>query len=111
MARIYTGVDEMRINRAIKGSPRNQLKEQMKARLELMRRIGLEESWKETEAFIRWMVADYAVQQLEELRDEFTPKSPNDEWDDRFAFAVKMLPDARRAAEDFWWKYVLNEGR
>lgn len=56
--------------------------------------------WKERMRFDLALTADQIVEKLEEQRDLFTPKTPDEKWDPRFAEAVRLLPYARRFAED-----------
>lgn len=50
--------------------------------------------------FDLYLAVDAVLTDLEEIRDETVPVSAYGNWDDRFAFAVKMIPEAKRLAED-----------
>ena len=50
--------------------------------------------------FDLYLAADKVLTDLEEMRDETVPVSAYGNWDDLFAFAVKMIPEAKRLAED-----------
>ena len=57
------------------------------------------EEWKNRRQFDLMLMADRIVERLEETRDEYRPRTYGD-CDERFCMAVKLLPEARRFAED-----------
>lgn len=76
-------------------------KKKKQAEIALLRRKrAIEfEMWKERMSFDMALTADDIVRKLEEIRDEHRPRTYG-EWDDAFCFAVRLLPEARRFAED-----------
>lgn len=55
--------------------------------------------------FFRWQIADDILKQLEDLRDEFTPNSA-DEEPDVYIFALCEIPQARERARELWLDYA-----
>lgn len=54
----------------------------------------------DTLRFDLYLAADKLLCDLEKMRDETIPTSAYGEWDERFGFAVKMIPEVKRLAED-----------
>lgn len=103
---MLTKRDEMRINRAVYESPQAKRKQQLNAKVAAMHRdeqLLLEDK---ENAFILWATADDHVRILEQIRDENAPKNYNDPWNNRFALAVRLLPEARDFAKDCWYRYI-----
>lgn len=57
------------------------------------------EGWKKIATFRLCLMADKIVQRIEEIREEFRPRTYG-EWDERFVLAVKYLPEAREFVEE-----------
>lgn len=76
-------------------------KKQREAEIALQRRKrAIEfEAWKERMAFDMSLTADEVVRKLEEIRDAHRPRTYGP-WDEAFCMAVRLLPEARRFAED-----------
>lgn len=74
---------------------------QREAEIALLRRKrAIEfEAWKERMAFDMSLTADDVVRKLEEIRDAHRPRTYGP-WDEAFCMAVRLLPEARRFAED-----------
>lgn len=75
--------------------------EQRRAEMALQRRRERHEllEWKKQMQFKLALLADRMVEKLEEERDEYRPRTYG-AWDERFVTAVKLLPEARRFAEE-----------
>jgi len=75
--------------------------EQIRAEMALQRRRERHEllEWKKQMQFKLALLADRMVEKLEEERDEYRPRTYG-AWDERFVTAVKLLPEARRFAEE-----------
>jgi len=56
--------------------------------------------WKDRMRFNLFLAADQLVEMLEEQRDLHVPKTPNETWDPKFCEAIRILPAARRFAEN-----------
>lgn len=56
--------------------------------------------WKERMRFDLALTADRIVELLEEQRDLYVPKTPDEPWSKEFCKAVRLLPAARRFAQD-----------
>ena len=80
--------------------------EQERRRHEVIsRQIALRESqeearrWKERMTFDLYLLAGVILDRLEDQRDRNVPKSPDDEWNEQFCEAVRLIPEARRFLE------------
>ena len=58
------------------------------------------ETWKGQMRFDLFLLADRILEMLEEQRDLHVPKTPNETWDPKFCEAIRVLPAARRFAEN-----------
>ena len=65
--------------------------------------------FRERVAFDLALVADRIVELMEEQRDRNVPKTADEDWNPDFCWAVRMLPAARRFAEDCWYDCVKKE--
>ena len=50
-----------------------------------------------------FLKTDKLLTDLEDMRDEQMPRDADGAWDDRFWFAVRMIPYTRRLVEDAWY--------
>ena len=50
------------------------------------------------------LAVDRIVQALEEQRDLYAPKTPDEPWNPVFCTAVRLLPGAKRFAEKCWYE-------
>ena len=75
--------------------------EQRRAEMALQRRRERHEleEWKKQRMFDLALIADRIVERLEDVRDEHRPRTYG-AWDKEFYMAVRLLPEARRFAED-----------
>lgn len=75
--------------------------QQREAKIALQRRKNAIEfqQWKERMQFDLTLLADDIVRRLEDVRDDKRPRTYGD-WDKDFCEAVKLLPEARRFADD-----------
>lgn len=78
---------------------RESLKQAENAQIMRKRAIAFQE-WKERKQFDLALVADRIVEILEEQRDRNVPKTPGEEWNEKFCEAVRLLPEAREFAEE-----------
>lgn len=62
--------------------------------------------WKDRMGFDLALTADRLVRILEWQRDRNTPKTPDEPWNPKFCEAVRLLPYARRFAEDCMFKCI-----
>ena len=60
--------------------------------------------WKERMQFDLALTADKIVEMLEDQRDRNVPQTPDEEWNPRFCEAIRLLPSARRFAENCWFR-------
>lgn len=56
--------------------------------------------WKARARFDLALTADQILEKLEQMRDENMPRTPGEKWNARFCEAVRLIPEARRFAED-----------
>ena len=75
--------------------------QQREAEIALQRRKNAIEfqQWKQRMQFDLALLADDIVRRLEDVRDDKRPRTYGD-WDKDFCEAVKLLPEARRFADD-----------
>lgn len=72
-----------------------------------MRRTEQERKEREKQArFDRMLDANDEVRMLEDVRDKYAPKTPQEHWNDAFCMAVEKLPAAREYAEKCWVECV-----
>jgi len=64
------------------------------------------DEWREKAEFDLALGLDRVAEMLEEQRDVNEPKEPDDKWNREFCQAVKLLPSARRLAEECWYGCV-----
>lgn len=98
--------DEMRLNRAIQKSPQTMRKQQLNAKVAAITRaeqLSLEDK---KNAFLLWATADAHVRLLERIRNDNVPQNYDEPWNNHFALAVRLLPEARDFAEDCWYRYI-----
>ena len=67
--------------------------------LQMRKRAAEYEAWKDRMRFDLALTAEDLVQRMETIRDEKRPKTYG-EWDSEFCEAVRLLPEARRFAEE-----------
>ena len=58
------------------------------------------EAWKERMRFDLFLAADRILEMLEKQRDVNIPRSPDETWNPRFCEAIRVIPAARRFAEN-----------
>ena len=68
--------------------------------LQARKRAIEDREWKEKMQFDLALAADQIVQRLEEERDKNVPHTADEPWNDDFAGAIRVLPEARRFADD-----------
>lgn len=56
--------------------------------------------WKERMRFDLALTAEDIVRKLEQMRDENRPRTYGDSWNEAFCTAVRLLPEARRFADE-----------
>ena len=56
--------------------------------------------WKQRMLFEMHLTAMQMLTRLEEIRDEHRPTDPDEPWDSEFCDAVRLIPEARRFAEE-----------
>ena len=61
-------------------------------------------------AFGTFLAADKVLCDLEEMRDDTMPQDADGAWDERFCFAVKMIPVAKRLVDDCMMYCTKKEG-
>lgn len=66
-------------------------------------------AWKDRMQFDLALTADQIVQMLEEQRDQNVPKTPNEPWNTRFCEAIRLLPAAKRFAQDCLFNCVRKD--
>ena len=72
-----------------------------------MRKEAIEfQKWKNDNLFSMALTANQIVQILEDMRDRYVPKTPNEEWRVEFRTAIALLQEAREFAEDCWFDCV-----
>ena len=73
-------------------------------RAEMARKMQKEayelEAWKERMRFDLFLAADRILEMLEEQRDMNMPKYTDDNWNAKFCEAIRVIPAARRFAEN-----------
>jgi hypothetical protein len=62
--------------------------------------------WKDRMRFDLALAADQIVELLEEQRNRNVPKTPGETWNRQFCEAVRLLPAARRYAEDLMFNCI-----
>lgn len=67
--------------------------------------------WKERMQFDLALTADRIVEMLEEQRDKNAPADPDGEWSEKFCEAIRLLPGARRFAQNCWFRNIKEEKR
>jgi len=98
--------DEMRLKRAVLESPQHKRMEELRAKV-VETQLAVEHVKREEQiAFQLWEESDNTVKILERIRDDNMPKSPDDEWNEKFCLAIQMLPDAIERAENLWYQYT-----
>ena len=60
----------------------------------------------EREKFDRWLEADKILEQMEEQRDRNVPKAADEEWNDEFCEAIRVLPGMRRKVQDMYFDCI-----
>lgn len=113
MVTILSQRDQMRLQRAMQNSPENRRREELRNRLESIRRHEEEARQRETDAFRNWELTDRFRQQLEEIRDANRPTKPSDDLSPLYHLASMILPGVRDDAREFWLEYsaMKHEGR
>ena len=109
MAVILSPQDRMRLNRAMQNSPQNKRLEEMKARVEAVRRAADEAKQQEIDLFRRWEEADRYAQLLENMKKDNAPTTTGEEWNKTFIFTLKHLPEARSKARELWFQYAAGK--
>lgn len=56
--------------------------------------------WKAKNRFDMFLTADRILEMLEEKRDKNVPRTANETWNRQFCEAVRLIPEAKRFAED-----------
>ena len=79
-------------------------------RLEEQKRIRDLEMQIDRLRFEMYLAADRVLTGLEEIRDGTAPTKPDGDWDGRFAFAVRMIPEAKRLAMECEMNYNKKGG-
>lgn len=64
------------------------------------------QAWKDRMQFDLALAADQIVEKLEEQRDQNAPKTAGEPWNKQFCRAVRLLPAARRFAEDLMFNCI-----
>ena len=74
-----------------------------------MRKNAIEfQQWKERMGFNIALTAFDIVRKLEDQRDVYAPKAPNEPWGVGFRTAVMLLPEALEFARDSWFNCITN---
>ena len=97
-----------RTTKAMQARPQNKRLQEMQARAEELRQNYELECEKQRQAFRGWEETDRFLQFLEETRDQYAPKSPEEEWHPIFRMAIEMIPDYRSRARELWLDYAAN---
>lgn len=58
--------------------------------------------WQDRMAFDTYLLADRILERLIRMRDENMPKSVDEEWNDEFCEAVRLIPEAKMFLDDAW---------
>lgn len=76
--------------------------EQRRAEIALQRRKRAREflKWKQDMRFELNLTAGQILMRLEQIRDEHMPTKPDEPWSREFCEAVRLIPEARRFAEE-----------
>lgn len=91
-----------RIRRANRNNEERKAQEQVRIQTALAERREREEllKWKEYMQFEIALLALQIVRFAEECRDENSPSSPDEPWNNAFCESVRMLPEAAEFAKD-----------
>lgn len=91
-----------RAERANRAREASDAQRQATVQMAIMHREWEEElrKFKERMRFDLFLIAESIVMRLEEIRDENAQTLSNPEFNDLFAMAVRLLPEARAFAED-----------
>ena len=86
------------------------LSEEAVKRAEIAQRKRKEEreyrEWLHRTQFDLFLVADKIVSLLEEQRDRYVPKTPDETWHPLFCQAIELLPAARQFAQDCYFDCI-----
>ena len=111
MPAILSKQDEMRIRRAMQNSPQQKRLEEMRTRIDRLRREQEERKEHERDAFRSWLQEDTFLQILEEIRDANQPKTPDEPWNETFCRVIQMIPEVKQKARGLWLNYTaIKEG-
>ena len=58
------------------------------------------QQWKEDMEWNLYLIALHILMTMEQMRDDNTPKNPDEPWNDAFCAAIRWIPDARRFLEE-----------
>lgn len=94
--------------RAIQASPNNRRKLELQAQAEKTRQELEAEQRKAEEAFREWEHCDRFLNFLEDLRDRYAPKTPDEPWNNMFCMAIEMIPEYRAEARELWLNYATS---
>ena len=67
--------------------------------------------WKERMAFDLYLTAGEILTRLECQRDDHRPKTMDEEWDDEFCEAIRLIPEARMFMEETSIHCIRSEGK
>lgn len=98
--------DEMRLKRAIRESPQTKHIQELQAKIISVYDEANRIAKNEATAFAAWITADQFVRELERIRDDNAPHTPNEEWNEAFCLALRLLPEAREYAGNLWYQYT-----
>lgn len=62
--------------------------------------------WKERMAYDLFLTADRIVEMLEEQRDAYAPKTPDETWHPLFCQAIELIPVAREFAKNCYFECI-----
>lgn len=63
-------------------------------------------AWLHKTRFDLFLTADKIVSLLEEQRDKYVPKTPDEPWHHKFCEAIALLPEARQFAQDCYFDCI-----
>lgn len=65
--------------------------------------------WQDRMAFDTYLLADRILERLIRMRDENRPKSADEEWNEEFCEAVRLIPEAKRFLDEAWMDTIKKQ--
>ena len=90
--------DIRRLERAIQQQPELIRKQQREEELRRKHEDAEDSQWRKRMLFELWMTLEKLQDRMEKQRDTHEPERTDEEWEDAFCDAIRLIPEARNMA-------------